>query len=1241
MKPWSRKALIIFLILQIAVAVGLTGYGAWRDAGVRPQESLCQTAIDYRSLSAVIQCYPWAILLGLEMLIAVTATGVVAASIAIANRARQRAETDRQRVEAALRQNEWRWQRLNSFLPTVIYTLIRYPDGSSRLEYISAACEEIYEIDQVEFLVNPSLFWQSVHPEDVAAHQAAGDRSIRTLEPYSHEFRIITPSGKVKWLRASSQPELRRTGCVVWHGVVLDITDLKQTELKLRQQETFLRSIYEGVEEAIFVVDVLENGELRYASTNAAHQRLTGISLAQIQGKMPCELDVTEWEKVTQNYQNCVDRRSSLSYEEVVTIQGRETNWYTTLTPLLDGFDRVYRIIGTSLCIDELKKTELELRKVLQYIDLHFENSPLAIIEWDVDDRAVRWSKQAEQIFGWRADEVKGSPLREWKFVHEEDAELLNQLAKPLFQGQLPSFAILNRNYTKDGRIIACEWYNSSVFDEAGNLISVLSFVQDVTERQRTQKALHDSEARFQRIVDVAPSMIYIIVHYPNGVQRYEYVSSACRDILELEPQDLLDHTHLIYDHTHPDDRPELRRAVALSEERMEPLSHTWRWITPSGQCKWLECRSRPEQRNDGAIEWYGVLVDVTDRELAFAQLRDSEAAMAAVLKSVPDLIVRFNREGIQLEYHNGGSVSTLKHFDSGRPCSVYKILPEAIAHQRLELIHRAIATGEMQIHEYVLEIEGASRHEEARIVRNSSEDVFIFIRDITERMRIEAERKRAEADLQQAKEAAEAANRSKSLFLANMSHELRTPLNAILGFAQLLQRDPYLTTQQRDQLTVINRNGEHLLSLINEVLSVAKIEANQVTPNFSLVHLSLFLDRLAETFQPTIDRKGLTLRIDRSADLPPWIKTDEAKLRQILNNLLENAIKFTQSGQVQVGVAQGRSPDFLRFSVSDTGCGIAAAEMGKLFEAFIQTQSGRQSGQGSGLGLFICRRLVQLLGGEIWVNSQPGQGTTFEFEIQATAEQMEDRSLPLAQRVIGLAAGQPRYRILVVDDVATNRLFLVHLLEEVGFEVHQASTGSEAIAQWQQHQPHLIWLDLRLPELSGYEVAQQIRRAEGFSRPADGQTAYRGTDPLPQRSPRTILIAISASIFEEDQQRILAFGFNDSIGKPCSETLIFDMIAKYLPVEYEYSVPTIDGEIFADADAALFQDQVKATLLEMPQNWRQQLYSASVAGDDETALKLVEQLPEYQSAVKTLFTNLIGEFQLEKIMLWLESISP
>jgi PAS domain S-box-containing protein len=557
-----------------------------------------------------------------------------------------------------------------------------------------------------------------------------------------------------------------------------------------------------------------------------------------------------------------------------------------------------------------------------------------------------------------------------------------------------------------------------------------------------------------------------------------------------------------------------------------------------------------------------------------------------------------------------------------------------------------------------------------AELIKLNGENCLITVtQDISDR-------KQVEAAMQAAKEAAERSNLAKSEFLANMSHELRTPLNAILGFTQLLTRDSSLTLEQRESIEIINRSGEHLLALINDVLQMSKIEVGKVTLDQQNVDLYRLLDSLEDLFKLPAQKKGLQLIFDCASTLPRYIRADESKLRQVLINLLGNAIKFTQTGSIILRVTRSQksqitsqngelSPSscllapislFLNFEVEDTGPGIAPEDIDIIFEAFTQTATGRKSIEGTGLGLPISRKFVQLMGGDITVSSSLGKGTIFKFDVEVSLSQTSDlQMLQPTRRIIGIAAGQPEYRILVVDDATESRLLLMKLLASVGFSVREAANGQEALEQWKLFQPHLIWMDMRMPVMDGYEATKHIK-AEQQQRWEDGEILSASPssirhpqtglppDALTPSSPnpfRTIIIALTASAFEEERHLVLSIGCDDFVRKPFREQVIFEKMAQYLGVCYVYEEldPLEPTEEFATQQGVRGKKLNSSFTLQpssfqlMPSAWVNQLYQAVDSVDDEAIFRLLEQIPPDHAPLATAIADLIKNFRYDRLI--------
>ncbi len=380
------------------------------------------------------------------------------------------------------------------------------------------------------------------------------------------------------------------------------------------------------------------------------------------------------------------------------------------------------------------------------------------------------------------------------------------------------------------------------------------------------------------------------------------------------------------------------------------------------------------------------------------------------------------------------------------------------------------------------------------------------------------------------AKEAAEVANRAKSSFVARMSHELRTPLTSILGYAQILQRERDLKPKQALALSTIEKSGQHLLALIDDILDLSKIEAGKLELRPAPLELVPFLQNIVDIVRVRAERKELTFAYEAPQELPATVLADERQLRQVLLNLLGNAIKYTDHGSIALRVSclARRGTDWsLRFQVSDTGIGMSAEDVQTLFQPFHQVGDLERRSGGTGLGLAISRQLVQLMGGDIRVDSAPGRGSSFSFELNLASI----APAPVVADRVATGYDGPRKTLLVVDDVEANRMVLTDMLRPLGFILHEASNGMEGIEKARAVKPDLILMDNVMPVMDGLETTQRLRTLPDFK-------------DVP-------VLALSASASKADRDNAVAAGANEFLAKPLHEGELLAMLERHLHIRF------------------------------------------------------------------------------------------
>lgn len=917
------------------------------------------------------------------------------------------------------------------------------------------------------------------------------------------------------------------------------------------------------------------------------------------------------------------------------------------------------QLIGVVCDVTERKQAEQDVQDSRNMLKLVLDTIPQRVFWKDRQSRflgcnpafANDYAMTHEQIIGKTDLEL---PWAKWAHLYRQDDAEVMRTGRSKLNYEEPT------NNLRGERI----WIRSSkipLTDSQGAVIGILGCYDDITDRKQAEQALLDSEERLRLALTATNQGLYDL-NIQTGIA---IVSPEYATMLGYDPKTFQETNARWIERLHPDDMDAVaatyRAYVAgeLSTYRVE-----FRQRTQNGQWKWILSLGRivSWDENGQPLRMLGTHTDIDERKHAEAQLREQEQFLRSIYEGanqpifVGDVLPDCTIQVVGCNPTATKLTGRLSQEIAGK--TVTDLFPHQAAAEVLERYAQCIAYQQPLTFEECITFQGETRWMLTTHNPLINQDGIVYrvvstLYDITDRKQLEQDLRQINAeleqrvaertrDLQHAMEAAQAANHAKTTFLSNMSHELRTPLNAILGFSQLLSRDDNLTLEQQERVSIINRSGEHLLNLINDILAMSKIESGRITLTVNRFDLRSLLKDLEELFRLKAEAKQLVLQIEIDALIPALIQTDEGKLRQVLINLLSNAIKFTSQGSVILRVwaeepldwvyrtDADRFPDLspiaLSFEVEDTGCGIDPAEHTVVFEPFGQTQAGRTSQEGTGLGLPISRQFVQLMGGELRFVSQCDRGSTFFFTIPVEGLQPDECSPATSTcRVLGLAADQPSYRLLVVEDNPENRQFLVQLLRSTGFEVQVAINGQEAVRLWQSWRPDLIWMDMRMPVLDGYTATRQIRALERHI-----VQKIHGHHSQAAEPPATKILALTASAFEDERAIILAAGCDDFLFKPVTEALLFEKMAQHLGLRYIYQEQTESTDQLATMPDDI---QTSCALQTMPSEWIAQLRLAARIADEDLILSLLDQLPPDRSELANHLKELVRELQLEKLI--------
>jgi PAS domain S-box-containing protein len=878
-----------------------------------------------------------------------------------------------------------------------------------------------------------------------------------------------------------------------------------------QEQHLFLKCLLEANVDGIIAFD----RDFRYTTWNRAMERISGVKREDVLGKcafemFPCLKETGE----DKYYLEALAGRSVVAENRpyIIAQSGRSGFFDGYYSPRHDENGEVVGGVAIIRDVTERKLAEATALDDHKRLAFHVENTPLAVIEWDQEFKVLRWSPAAQKLFGWKAEEVLSKRFSDWDFVVPDDIEVVNQVGHRQNEGKEHHGISRNRNYTKLGNILHCEWYNSALYNEAGKLVSVLSLVLDVTVATRIEEALRKSEAQYRLLFESNPQAMWVydlttlrfmavndaaVLHY--GYSRSEFLEMTIKDIRPREDVRLLED-------------------FLASEDAEIEQAGEWRHRKKDGTIINVEIRSSRLIFGGRPAEFV-LIHDITERKKAESALRISEDRYRDLVDNSHELICTHDLEGrvlsvnpwaarvlgypqdslVGINIRDGLLPEYREYFDE----YLRTVTTEGSARGVMKV---RTATGETRLWEYynTLRTEGV----EKPIVRGMAHDA--------------TERRQALKREKEARMEAEAANRVKDEFLSTLSHELRTPLTAIMGWADLLLHDEVEPKNRRQALETIFRNANSQCQLINDLLEVSRIITGKLRLEFVACELQEVIEAAAESIRPTAEAKGVRLQVL----LEPHIGAvfgDSERLQQIVWNLLSNGVKFTQKGGL-VQVTLQRINSHVEIVVNDTGVGIRHDFLPHVFDRFRQADGSTTRNYGGlGLGLAIVRHLVELHGGTAWAESSgENQGSRFTVRLPAMTANEEHLPEVLKQPAVAMVEARDHQpsslsglRVLVVDDEIDARSLLTTMLERCGAQVVAVGSAREGLESVELWKPDVLIADIGMPVEDGYGLIKKVRalpKERGGLTPALALTAYART---------------------EDRVRALSEGYQVHLAKP------------------------------------------------------------------------------------------------------------
>ena len=1006
--------------------------------------------------------------------------------------------------------------------------------------FFSKQWKNILGFEEDEIDANLEEWENRVHPDDLdMTYKKIKNHLKMKTEIYSSEHRLLCKDGSYKWVldrgmvvnRDDNGNPLRMI------GTHLDLTERIQQEEKIKRQKEKLQKILKISLDGFFINDLKGN----FLDANDAYSKMVGYSYSELMDMSIPDVEVIESkEDVEKHIKIIMDTGSDRFITKHRAKNGNVIDIEISVH-LLES-DGQMNIFTFCRDITEQIKSEIALRESRKQLESFFSQS-LDGFFFMMLDEPVYWNDDSDKeklldyIFNHqRMTKVNDAVINQYGVTRED---FIGLTPSDFFMDEMDEVERGRKTWRKffddgklhietkekkfDGTDMWVEGDYVCLYDDEGRITGHFGIQRDVTEQKISQQKLQEEEEKFRQLTDHIDEVFWLRNAENDKII---YVSPAYEDIWGMSCQSLYDDPNSFLETVHADDKEMVLNEFQSSRNINEGyFDIEYRIIRPDGEVRWIWVRAFPVKDNEGRlIRRAGIGEDITKRKEINQKLRDNEERYRGLIESQTDLIVRVDNEN-RFTYVNDTYCNT---FGKTREELIGNIFTPLVHEDDLEATFEAMKMLEVPPYRATIEQKAKTVNgwrwfawEDNAILDQKGNIVEVqgVGRDITEIK--EAESKALEA------------NRAKSEFLANMSHEIRTPMNSILGFSEILL-NTVENPQHKDYLSTILSSGKTLLSLINDILDLSKIEAGKMEIFSKPVDITQVINEMSSVFSQRVLEKGIDLSISIDEDFPKVIEIDEIRLRQILLNLIGNAVKFTNNGKIRLIARTVRKEnDIIDFAldVQDSGIGIKSDLGEKIFEAFTQ-QMGYDSKKygGTGLGLAISKRLTNMMNGKLYYESEEGEGSIFTvvFKDCRIAERIDDIEDPYVWDGKDIEFNESK--LLVVDDVEYNRDIVKAFLLKSNIEIIEAENGEIAIEMIRQHRPDIVLMDLRMPEMNGMDATEIIKNEEDFK-------------DMP-------VIAFTASILKREEDSINDL-FDDTLRKPVMKKDLVKTLTKYL----QYSV--------------------------------------------------------------------------------------